>query len=333
MKCPKCGYLGFDSVDRCRNCGWAFSLAQPGALPEMPLRGDPAPLNPLDDLSIVDMAAAQRSTRPSGEGSDVKRGLTTAASPPRTPKQELPLFGRLTPPRGSDAPVQGDEPLIRRPSPPRPPLAVRRPTTEISRQRRMDSSGSRSLGESASSEPVIQTLDLGLDLEEPRARTSPVSQGREQEPDAGQMQIGSASAGPESADVRRRLLAVSIDALLLAAIDAVVVYLTLQICGISLQDFSILPKAPLVAFLMVQNGGYLVAFTVGGQTLGKMAAGIRVVPADAGEPLDLGRAFVRTLIWMVLAIPAGLGFLTLFSRDGRGLHDRFAGTRVIRAPV
>jgi uncharacterized RDD family membrane protein YckC len=49
----------------------------------------------------------------------------------------------------------------------------------------------------------------------------------------------------------------------------------------------------------VQNGGYLVAFTAGGQTLGKMAAGIRVT--------------------------------ALFSRDRRGLHDRCAGTRVVRA--
>ena len=37
-------------------------------------------------------------------------------------------------------------------------------------------------------------------------------------------------------------------------------------------------------------------------------------------------------MWLVLAVPAGLGFLTaLFSRDRRGLHDRFAGTRVVRA--
>ena len=35
---------------------------------------------------------------------------------------------------------------------------------------------------------------------------------------------------------------------------------------------------------------------------------------------------------VVLAVPAGLGFLTaFFSRDHRGLHDRFAGTRVVRA--
>ena len=27
MKCPKCEYLGFDTGDRCRNCGYNFSLA------------------------------------------------------------------------------------------------------------------------------------------------------------------------------------------------------------------------------------------------------------------------------------------------------------------
>ena len=62
-----------------------------------------------------------------------------------------------------------------------------------------------------------------------------------------------------------------------------------------------------------------------------MAAGIRVVPADSESTLDLGRAFLRTLMWFVLAVPVGLGFLTaLFSRNHRGLHDRFAGTRVVR---
>ena len=27
MKCPKCQYFSFDSGDRCRNCGYDFSLA------------------------------------------------------------------------------------------------------------------------------------------------------------------------------------------------------------------------------------------------------------------------------------------------------------------
>ena len=38
MKCPKCGYLGFEETDRCRNCGYDFSLSAPAAAPELPLR-------------------------------------------------------------------------------------------------------------------------------------------------------------------------------------------------------------------------------------------------------------------------------------------------------
>ena len=123
-----------------------------------------------------------------------------------------------------------------------------------------------------------------------------------------------------------------VDLVILAAIDVVVVYFTMQLCYLTIEDVGILPKGPLVAFLIVQNGGDLVAFTAGGQTLGKMMAGIRVVQSESAGSLDVGHAFLRTLMWVVLAVPAGLGFLTaLFSRDHRGLHDRFAGTRVVRA--
>src|SRR5262249_18547958 len=111
-----------------------------------------------------------------------------------------------------------------------------------------------------------------------------------------------------------------------------VVYFTAQICGIALTDLNVLPKGPLIAFLVVQNGGYLVAFTAGGQTLGKMLAGIRVVATESTEPLDLGRALVRTALWVLLAVPAGLGFLSaVLSHNHPGLHDRFPAARVVRA--
>ena len=135
-----------------------------------------------------------------------------------------------------------------------------------------------------------------------------------------------------AAGLGARFLAVVIDLSILAIVDVLVVYFTMQLCGLTFLDFGLLPKRPLLAFLLVQNGGYLVAFTAGGQTLGKMAMGIRVVNADETRPLDLSRAMLRTLLWLVLAIPAGLGFLTaLVTSDRRGLHDRVAGTRVVRA--
>jgi uncharacterized RDD family membrane protein YckC len=136
---------------------------------------------------------------------------------------------------------------------------------------------------------------------------------------------------PQPASLFARVVAAVIDLFILAVVDLLVVYFTMKICGLTSADLGLLPKVPLVAFLLMQNGGYLVTFTAGGQTLGKMAAGIRVVPARDGESLDMGRSFVRTLVWVALAVPAGLGFFTtLFNSDRRGLHDRCAGTRVVR---
>ena len=107
---------------------------------------------------------------------------------------------------------------------------------------------------------------------------------------------------------------------------------TLQLSGLALIEFGVLPKVPLLAFLILQNGGYIVGFTAGGQTLGKMVLGIRVIAFDESESMTVGRAFQRTVLWAILAIPAGLGFLTaVFSSDRRGWHDRLAGTRVVRA--
>jgi uncharacterized RDD family membrane protein YckC len=299
-------------MERCRNCGYDFSLTLAAFLPELPLRGDVRRMSPLDDLSLVDAAAApMAAAAPRSDLTPQSDRVLSAASASRVsaPSGELPLFG---------GPIVDDEPLIKRASPPRPPLAVRRATPDVPRVR----------GEQPRPQPLDLSLDLGDDSTEstdeiftPAARAT-----AEKWP----------SARPERAEpagVGMRLVAVLIDLAILAVVDLIVVYFTLQICGIALDDLALVPTGPLVAFLLVQNGGYLVAFTAGGQTLGKMATGIRVVATESAGALDLGRATTRTIVWLVLAAPVGLGFLTLFSRDHRGLHDRFAGTRVVRASV
>ena len=283
MKCAKCGYLGFEHVDRCRNCGYEFSLAEGVAEPDRSLLHDRRENIPPLDLSFPKETASA------------------------TPSTDLPLFG---------PPNVDDVPLITKASPPRKPLAVRRATPDVPRLR---------------AERRSQTLDLALDPES--VGSSSPSAARLTLPYDSSPAEGSIDAGVQrDAGWGSRLVAVAIDLFILAIVDTLVVYFTLQICGITVFELGVVPKGPLLAFLLVQNGGYLVAFTAGGQTLGKMAVGIRVVSADAAESLDLGRATLRTLLWFVLAIPGGLGFLTaLVTRDHRGLHDRFAGTRVVRA--
>lgn len=301
MKCPKCGYLGFEHVERCRNCGYDFSLSHQPPSPELPIRTIDVD-GTLDDLTLVDRASAAGSPPLTDFVPELEAVLGTPV--PVKPSTELPLFGAAI----------DDQPLITKVSPPRPPLAVRRASPEVPRLR---------------GEPRTQALDLTLDAGTTSVEPSftPAHENRQSR----RRHPGEPEAPSEDAAVAARFVAVVIDLLILAVIDAAVIYFTMQICGIALSDFGILPKGPLLAFLLVQNGGYLVAFTAGGQTLGKMAAGIRVVSARSEADLDLGRALLRTAMWLLLAVPAGLGFLTAaLSRDHRGLHDRLAGTRVVR---
>jgi uncharacterized RDD family membrane protein YckC len=66
-----------------------------------------------------------------------------------------------------------------------------------------------------------------------------------------------------------------------------------------------------------------------GQTPGMRVRGIRVVREDGGD-LDFRRAFIRAA---TLFFGSGLGIVplsVLLDRDAIGLHDRAAGSRVIR---
>ena len=119
--------------------------------------------------------------------------------------------------------------------------------------------------------------------------------------------------------------------MLLAVLDAVVIVLTLRLAELDLQSLGVLPVPPLAAFLILLNGGYVVILTLaGGQTFGKMAFGVRVVDR-AGRPVTASVALVRALGYLVSVLPFGLGVVWMFfDAERRALHDRLAGTRVLR---
>lgn len=83
---------------------------------------------------------------------------------------------------------------------------------------------------------------------------------------------------------------------------------------------------------MVVGVTYAVFFTgYNGQTPGKMALRIQVIRSD-GTPMTYGRAFLREVVGKFASgIIFGIGYLMAgFDRQKQGLHDKIAGTYVIR---
>jgi uncharacterized RDD family membrane protein YckC len=347
MKCPKCLYIGFETGDRCKNCGYDFSLlaiAEEEVTPEPPeltLReAEPAVSGLALDLSPALGAAWSGSVidrfrdlpQPEGPAMTLAGPAflddAQAIAPPAAatqPAPALPLFA----PDSTD-----DEPLVKLPAAPRPPLSVRR-TPEAPRLRPTPAH-ERSLHEDAVlqfvEEPddrVVPDETAGDDLRTPAAAVFEVRV------DAGPwstVRRPSFRAEPvaDASPFGKRAVAAIIDHGILLGIDLVVLYFTLRLTDLTFADWRVLPWLPLAAFLLSVKVAYLSAFTTaGGQTIGKMATHIRVVSEDGGG-LDPGRALRRAVLALVSIATAGAPFLTAMADPWRrGVHDRASGTRVV----
>lgn len=301
MRCPKCQYIGFDSGDRCRNCGYEFALAAaeeppldvnigreqpaPGRMHDLSLAAFDTPLAPLD--SPEDTGRSGRGETPGGG----RRPLTGS---------DLPLF--------IDRVADDQAPLVSPPAVPRPPLSVRRTNPGRVRDR----------------SPLPEELSLDLDTGRDATDAADLRDTRHDE------------WAPRVASLPRRVGAGLIDLFVLGAIGAAVLFLTLHVSELTVDEWRVLPLAPLAAFLLLLCGGYVVLFTAaGGQTIGKMATRIRVVGmSEDGRSLSVsfGTAMVRAMACLGSVVALGAGFLpALISPDRRAFHDRIAETRVVPA--
>jgi uncharacterized RDD family membrane protein YckC len=82
--------------------------------------------------------------------------------------------------------------------------------------------------------------------------------------------------------------------------------------------------------LFAVASGYAVWFLgAGGRTPGMARFGLRVVTTN-GSAIGFGGALSRWGATVLAVVPLGLGIAwAAFDPDGRGLHDRMAGTRVV----
>jgi len=353
MKCPKCGYLGFETTDRCRNCQYDFSLAPFALEPELALQDSDRMPDPTADFDLPGMSRTPDNLSPASL--DLDRLFGSEAEPPRQPsgppRSSAPLpsatfvpadpapppamtFAAVPAPPIEeasrqvvdevDAPLDSmressnpsalpfdDGPPPAAPRAARPPLAVRRTTPEIPKNR------------PRTTRPVKAESALAFEGDAPATPRSAAGQ-----PSA----VDTVASLMEPPTLGARLGAGAIDLALLGAIDAIVVILTLRIAGLqtTTDDLRVLPPIPFLGFLALLAFGYVASFTVaGGQTIGKMLLKLRVI-GDDGRPVDAAGGVLRALGCMLVPVTLGLSYVpALFTSDHRALHDRLAGTRVV----
>jgi uncharacterized RDD family membrane protein YckC len=302
MKCPKCNYIGFENADRCKNCGYEFSLAtgRPQPAPELPMSPAGDDGGPLRDLALKPGADTARKSAPL----DLDRVIGAP-----DPAADLPLFAADG--TGEDLP-----PLVAPPVAPRRPLAVRRPTPDPARMRPRPRDDARE-------RPSAPTLPLPA---EPFAAPASQTDARRASP-----RTPVAALPGEEAPPLLRVAAALVDVIILGAINALTFYFTLRLCGLSAADWRVLPVLPLAAFFLLLDGGYLTLFTAaGGQTIGKMAFRLKVVGYE-DAPVPVGLSLLRALGCVASTVCLGLGLLPAFFGGRLALHDRLADTRVVRA--
>jgi uncharacterized RDD family membrane protein YckC len=358
MRCPKCHYLSFEPEARCRNCGYDLAITDDDLVIKVPGERDdsegpladfdlrtpaiPAPFAPLAPVALpapraprAPLAPRAPQARPAAPAAapapaaptaptvgpihpasaEARSGVSVAPAPraarPPSTTAELPLFMRGLPEAG----VEPDTPLVPFPAVPRAPVAVRRRSIDPeSDPVRADRSSIPDMA--AHIDSVWAPLATPLPVDPP-----PAEESRTERLDHVGM-LARAAAG-------------TIDLCLLGGINFVVAWLTVRLCAVTLGQVLTLPLVPLVAFFLLVDVGYLFLFTATtGQTLGKMAAGIRVVAQgpDAGlEPLSVRQAIVRSFATVPSVVAFGAGFLPAIGGEGLAVHDRLAHTRVVRA--
>jgi uncharacterized RDD family membrane protein YckC len=115
-----------------------------------------------------------------------------------------------------------------------------------------------------------------------------------------------------------RLLAYIVDVMILTAIQMLFA--------------AISPDVALATNIIVTAAYFTIMVGRDGQTFGKKFMGIKIITADGNIP-GYGRALIRHIGQIISALILGIGYLLiLFDKQSQALHDKIAGTYVVRAP-
>ena len=311
MKCPGCGQPAPPAGARCLECGALSAMPTEGALAPDP---DARPLREIPGLKkrertwkdeVRDRVRERRRFRggegdlPLFKGIDDDEGAAEEQVAEIDPRPQLPALPESEGPRLLDDGAPDDDLPIRPKDTVTRPVVIEAPRVPEAREpvRRV------------ALEEAPRAWDMGS-----APGDAPAAAEEEERPAVG----------------LERLYAALVDVAVLAPIFAVVVYFASRAARVAIPALQ--PAWPYLAgyllFLGLVYGCYFTGTT--GQTVGKMAAGLRVVDA-AGHPPGYARAFARAAFGACGVLAAGLGLLPMmFDPARRAFHDRLFRTRVIK---
>ena len=139
------------------------------------------------------------------------------------------------------------------------------------------------------------------------------------------------SGGPADASLKRRLLSLIYESLILAAL---LLFGALPVVMLTRTWDHTAARAAMQIWLLALCGLYYVSqWARVGQTLPMKTWRLRLTARD-GSPVTVNRAIGRYLLALASTAMLGLGFLwALIDRDRLFLHDRVAGTRIINTEI
>jgi len=328
MSCPACGGHLPGGQERCPACGAHVAPLTEGALaPDPAARPRPEPLREIPGLKKRERTWKDE-VRERVRDRKRKRG-----------DGDLPLFRDGEDVEGDDPEAMTEEPAVSeppQPAPPRTPLAF------------MDTHPVEVEDEDAADLPL---RPAELPLRAPASASDPAPElrlaaagepagVRTRTPEPTMESADEWTLGAEPADAARpverpaysgeRARAAALDVALLTVLWAIVVYFAGRAAHVELAGLR--PAWPYLAgylaFLGLTYAGYFTGTT--GQTLGKIAVGLRVVDAG-GRPPGYLRAFVRAALGSVGVLAAGAGLIPMLVDPARrALHDRVLRTRVVK---
>lgn len=347
MTCPTCGGELVPGGDRCPVCDVGVAPRVEGALaadPRLltpPARPKPR-VEPLRDIpglrkrektwrdEVQERVRSRRQKR-----ADAGLPLFDQPEPPEAARRELPATPAPAGPmpetpavRVTSGPAIGD----RRPEPTREPDLV---STRLSEAELAD----LPLRTPEAETPEIESLDRAVaEASRARRRTVPsldddvfLGEGDLEAEVELPPPVAEPTPVERPARAAERARAAAVDALLFAALSALVVYFTGRAARVGLAALaSSWPAlASYLGLLALFYAGYFTGTT--GQTPGKLVTGLRVVGAT-GRPPGYLRAMARALVGLLGTGLAGLGLLPMaFDPAARALHDRLFRTRVVRS--